>query len=329
MSAHFQQLANIGAGAALATVITAMTLYENIVRIKDIHMKYSIIACMCSFIIAMSFVSYSWRAMPDNPPLFVDRIIGATFFYDLTFTLLTYHSAYRTILICRPITRRIPLYALLIAFTQMIIHGCASYFWAINMKDNYGTLVSPVSSKMEVVVLVYYSVVESVLFVLTQYRIVEVKIATMANKAETLGLRTMAGLYGQGLMRSFAYTISITMGFIALGNALPLVHLTVTEAWNFPMYGPVFCMIVILTDVNRFQSAIATLTKATSDGKRSENSESNAQKMGKRYTIGSASSNGQLGVTQSTTMGATPLQQSRHLAGVMETAQNGNSVQIA
>lgn len=127
--------ANIGAGAAVGAAVLLMTFWENIEKINNKHMRYSILAWALAYMVAQACVSTSFRAIAvGNVPLFVDRIIGATFFYDLSFSLLTYHSAYRTILICKPFAKNIAIAAAIVTATQMVVHGTASYYWASNMK---------------------------------------------------------------------------------------------------------------------------------------------------------------------------------------------------
>ncbi|KAI9089422.1 hypothetical protein DFS34DRAFT_639404 [Phlyctochytrium arcticum] len=249
----FEQLSTIGAGAALACVTVLLTFLENIDKIRVPHLKYSIVGCLVSFTTSTTFVAAAWRSLfQGDAPGFADRMICATAFYDLGFTLLTYHSAYRTIRICLPFYRNVHWAAAGVALTQMLVHGSASLFWARNMKANFGTQVDTTSQKLELVVLVYYSVVESALFVITQYKIIETKAATMVGGATK---RLKALMYLSGSMRSIAYIANICMGFVALGNVLP-----VTSHWNFPMYGPPFLVIIILTDSGRFQNCMESLT---------------------------------------------------------------------
>ncbi|KAI9089423.1 hypothetical protein DFS34DRAFT_654567 [Phlyctochytrium arcticum] len=120
------------------------------------------------------------------------------------------------------------------------------------MKANFGTQVDTISQKMEVVVLVYYSVVESALFIITQYKIIETTAATIAG-GPTMRLKAL--MYLSGSMRSVAYIANICVGFVALGNVLP-----VTSHWNFPLYGPPFLVVIILTDFGRFQNCMDNLT---------------------------------------------------------------------
>ncbi|KAI9089424.1 hypothetical protein DFS34DRAFT_639408 [Phlyctochytrium arcticum] len=262
----FEQLSTIGAGAALACVTVLLTFLESIEKIRVSHLKYSIVACLVSFTIAMSFAAAAWRSLfQGDAPGFANRMIGATAFYDFGFTMLTYHSAYRTIRICLPFYRHVHWAAAGVALTQVVVHASAAYFWASNMLANFGTQVDPTSQKMEVVVLVYYSVIESVLFVITQYKIIETKASTMAGGATT---RLKALMYLSGSLRSVAYIANICMGFVALGNMLP-----VTSHWNFPLYGPPFLVVIILTDSGRFQNCMQTLTgeqNKTSSHSRSE-----------------------------------------------------------
>ncbi|KNC97943.1 uncharacterized protein SPPG_06931 [Spizellomyces punctatus DAOM BR117] len=279
------QLSAIGSGSALAGVTVLLSFWENIVKTKNVHMKTSILIAILSYIVSMSFVSSSWSYLGlGNPDGFATRIICATAFYDFFFACLTYHSAYRTFLICKPFHPRVWLLAAGVTLTQIVIHGTASYFWATNMKANYGTIPSPISTTMETVVLVYYSTVESVLFLITQYKIVESTTATKTNVSMVTKLTT----YMNGFARSIAYTANICIGFIALGEVIPVTH-----NWNFPMYGPAFLIIIILTDVGRFQDCMTKLHNLDStSGRKGHGHSSNGGPAGRTVQLSDAKSGG-------------------------------------
>ncbi|KAI8920155.1 hypothetical protein DFJ77DRAFT_451358 [Powellomyces hirtus] len=252
---NFEHIANMSIGGMIAMLVTTVTFIDQIEKIRNKFLLCSILgysammtsACICS--------NQAWRRMiAGELPQFASRMIATQFFYVGAFTCLIFHSTYRTVMISAPHFASPLRIAIPITLTQCFIHGSASYYWGSNIMDNYGTKVSVISSRFEIAILIYYSVVESVLFLLTQYKIIQVK-SVIVKKGDSEMFKIKLLLYLKGSIRSFAYILNIVLIYIALGNWLPyLVN------WNYPMFCPAFLLMIVLTDSTRFQECMAKLS---------------------------------------------------------------------
>ncbi|TPX66996.1 hypothetical protein SpCBS45565_g04117 [Spizellomyces sp. 'palustris'] len=253
---NFEHIANISKGGTIAMVVVCITFLDQIEKVRNKFLLSSILSYACLLFIATITVSKAWESLvAGNLEKFANLMIVTQVTYVGGFTALVFHSAYRATLILAPRFPHTAKAATCVALTQGFIHGAASYYWGTNIKANYGTLRSEISSRMEIVVLVYYSLVESILFLMIQYKIIQVKAATLKsgdiNKIKLV-------LYVKGLLRSSAYIVNIALIYLSLGNFIPyLIN------WNYPILCPAFILMIILTDSTRFQECIEKLSPST------------------------------------------------------------------
>ncbi|KNC99203.1 uncharacterized protein SPPG_05458 [Spizellomyces punctatus DAOM BR117] len=253
---NFEHIANISKGGTIAIVVVCITFIDQIEKVRNKFLLGSIISYACLMFIATITVSKAWESLiVGNFEKFANLMIVTQVTYVGAFTSLVFHSAYRATLILAPRFPHTAKAATCVALTQGFIHGAASYYWGMNIKANYGTLRSEISSRMEIVVLIYYSLVESILFLMIQYKIIQVKAATLKS-GDTNKIKLV--LYAKGLLRSAAYIVNIALIYVSLGNIIPYL-----KNWNYPILCPSFILMIILTDSTRFQECIEKLSPST------------------------------------------------------------------
>ncbi|KAI8807246.1 hypothetical protein BJ742DRAFT_812966 [Cladochytrium replicatum] len=123
---------------------------------------------------------------------------------------------------------------------------------------------------------VWYSIVESIFFLTTQFKIlstvIELQSATGSNssssnkrgrRSSTMSTRSgtwssgpAAVVYLKGFLRSCCYIANIVMSFLSIGGFFPLLSGT---SWVF--YGLNVVLLVMITDASRFQQALELLQK--------------------------------------------------------------------
>ncbi|KAJ3175919.1 hypothetical protein HDU85_001026 [Gaertneriomyces sp. JEL0708] len=257
---NFYHLKNISAAGAIILSIVVITLWDQIEKIKNKVLLGSIMAYTSLMFIAMVTCTQAWTGiLENNIPKFQNLFYLTQSAFVAAFTCLVFHSAYRTTLILAPRSPHTIKVALFAAFTQMAIHIPAAAYWGLNMAATAGAGISPISQKMEVVVLVYYAVVETSLYLVTQNHIIKVKAA--ASSGTSTRIKVM--LYLKGLLRAGVYSATIILTYLSLGNRLPQPQ---TMNWQYPMIMPSILLLIILTDSTRFQECIEKLTGTVTYG---------------------------------------------------------------
>ncbi|KAJ3156314.1 hypothetical protein HDU89_004096 [Geranomyces variabilis] len=258
------QIANISAGGILAMLVVLVAFWDHLERIRDVFLQRSIL-CYASFmVIAYICSNQAWTSLlaaqqsedgataKRNLDHFSNRILATQFFYVAAFTFLVFHSAFRAARITLPLYQHPLRIAIPVTLTQIGLHATASYFWGNNIRENYGAMRSEISSKFETTLIVYYGVVETACFLLTQWAIIKVKSETVTDANL---LKTKLVLYAKGVARTAAYVACVLTIYLALGN----VAIPYTEYYVYPMMCPVLMFVIIMTDASRFQECMEKL----------------------------------------------------------------------
>ncbi|KAI8814423.1 hypothetical protein BJ742DRAFT_785257, partial [Cladochytrium replicatum] len=162
---------------------------------------------------------------------------------------VTYHTSYRAALISLVGFQRPWLVSLAAVICQGLLSGTGSVFFTINFVTSLGTKVDPRSTMITFIESFWYSIVETALFVVTQYRIVSVR-SRIKKVATTVQLQ----LYWKAVMRSVLYSLNVIMMFLAVGNTFG-----VDVGGNWSLYGHAITLLILMTDSNRFQETIGIL----------------------------------------------------------------------
>ncbi|KAI8802034.1 hypothetical protein BJ742DRAFT_778755 [Cladochytrium replicatum] len=118
----------------------------------------------------------------------------------------------------------------------------------MNFLTSFGQIIDERSTKITFVESVWFSIIETILFVVTQYRFVSVR--SSMRKVST-GVQIQ--LYWKDVTRSILYSFNVIMMYLFVGN------------WSG--YGHAITLLILMTDSNRFQETIAILNGDTNAGK--------------------------------------------------------------
>ncbi|KAI8802033.1 hypothetical protein BJ742DRAFT_834847 [Cladochytrium replicatum] len=180
-----------------------------------------------------------------SPPLFVVGSIS----WVICWLGVTFTTSYRASLIVFVGGRRPWLLPLILILCQGALSFTGSAYFTINFISSFGKTVDERSTIITIVESIWYSVMESLLFVITQYRIVSVR-----SSVKKVPLAVQAQLYMKGILRSALYSLNVIMMFISVGNGFG-----VGVGGNWSVYGHAITLLILMTDSNRFQETIAIL----------------------------------------------------------------------
>ncbi|KAI8805379.1 hypothetical protein BJ742DRAFT_404919 [Cladochytrium replicatum] len=120
---------------------------------------------------------------------------------------------------------------------------------------SFGQTVDPRSSTVTIVESFWYSIIETILFAITQYRIVYIH-----SQVKKVSASVKMQLYMKAVTRSVLYSFNVTMMFLSVGNVFGTA-LGIGSNWT--SYGQSITLLILLTDSDRFQETIAVLTGTT------------------------------------------------------------------
>ncbi|KAI8801768.1 hypothetical protein BJ742DRAFT_873676 [Cladochytrium replicatum] len=206
----------------------------------------------------------------------------ATVSWIVSWASLTFHSATRALMILLPYLRRVPVWTLsgALVVVQLGINSVGAYYFARSSLPDGTDWEKRTSRAVSVVEAVWYSLVESLLFFATQFKIVatvtEVRrfsnvtktglsVTTQESTAAASGatiiarrisraVRDRALLYFKAFLRWAFFSTSIAMTYLTFGG-----HLGSTKANNWSSNGLMICIMILMTDSLRFQNALELL----------------------------------------------------------------------
>ncbi|KAI8802029.1 hypothetical protein BJ742DRAFT_834837 [Cladochytrium replicatum] len=244
-------------GAIVAEITVLICFLESYQRIQNKHLKVSIsLFFVFSILVNVLFLTGTALFAAGNVAVASPMIIMGSISWVIAWLNVTYHTSYRAALISMVGYQRPWLIALVAVLCQGALSGTGSVFFTLNYLKSFGNTVDPRSTTITYVESFWYSIVETALFVITQYRIVSVR--ARVKKVSTM---TKIELYWKAVSRSILYSLNVVMMFLSVGNAFGA-----GVGANWSLYGHSMTLLILMTDSNRFQETIAILNGDTSGG---------------------------------------------------------------
>ncbi|KAI8802030.1 hypothetical protein BJ742DRAFT_873558 [Cladochytrium replicatum] len=238
------------AGAIVAEITVFTCFLESYQRIRNPHLKWSItLFIIFSVLVNACYLTGTAFVGSANVVAAVPFFIGGSVLWVLAWICVTYHTSYRAALISLVGFQRPWLVSLAAVICQGLLSGTGSVFFTINFVTSLGTKVDPRSTLITFIESFWYSIVETALFVITQYRIVSVR-SRIKKVATTIQFQ----LYWKAVMRSILYSLNVIMMFLAVGNTFG-----VNVGLNWSLFGHAITLLILMTDSNRFQETVGIL----------------------------------------------------------------------
>ncbi|KAI8803939.1 hypothetical protein BJ742DRAFT_826602 [Cladochytrium replicatum] len=286
--AYIQKEMMIQASGLFGLLTVAISFWENFEKIRNKHLLISIFLFMGLCAAFLVFTIIGEQLFITGDPVtskFLYVIASASWVF--AWASLTYHSATRAFLVLFPYIRT-PVWLLsgAIVFTQLILTGTGAYFFSIQSADPSNYTNSAVLEKITLTESIWYSLVESILFAATQYKIIatvmSVTEATASTSeiidgSSTFSLKSLA-IYAKGVLRSLFYSFNIVMMFLSVGG-----YFTNFIASSFTWNGMSIVLLILMTDAIRLKNTLEILH-------RDENGPSSKPTSG--VSLGATSSNG-------------------------------------
>ncbi|KAI8801343.1 hypothetical protein BJ742DRAFT_34009 [Cladochytrium replicatum] len=244
-----------GAGvAAFSTVF--ICFIETYLRMRNPHLKISItLYVACSILQGVVFFSAGVLVAQGNfsaaSPLFV---LGSII-WVLGWLQVTYHTSYRAAQITLVRFKWPWIVPFVVCLCQAALSGTGAYYFINNFLISFGQTSDPRSAAVTVVESFWYSIIETILFAITQYRIVYIH-----SQVKKVSTTVKLQLYMKAVSRSVLYSFNVTMMFLSVGNVFGTT-LGINSNWT--TYGQSITLLILLTDSDRFQETIAVLTGTT------------------------------------------------------------------
>ncbi|KAI8814244.1 hypothetical protein BJ742DRAFT_328816 [Cladochytrium replicatum] len=238
------------AGAIVAEITVFICFLESYQRIQNQHLKISITLFMIFSVLVNVFFLAGTALVAQSDfasatPLFIIGSIS----WVLAWLNVTYHTSYRAALISLVGFQRPWIISIVAVCCQGALSGTGSVFFTMNFISSFGQTVDTRSTLITFVESFWYSIVETALFVVTQYRIVSVR-----SRIKKVSVTVKLQLYWKAVTRSMLYSLNVIMMFLAVGN-----EFGVNVGGNWSLYGHAITLLILMTDSNRFQETIAIL----------------------------------------------------------------------
>ncbi|KAI8814427.1 hypothetical protein BJ742DRAFT_864949, partial [Cladochytrium replicatum] len=223
------------AGAIVAELTVFICFLESYQRLQNVQLKIAITTFLVfSILVNLFFLIGTALLMHQNytasPPLFVVGSIS----WVIAWLGVTYTTSYRASLIVFVGNRRPWLLPLILILCQGTLSFTGSAYFTINFISSFGKTVDERSTIITIVESIWYSVMESLLFVTTQYRIVSVR-----SSVKKVPLAVQVQLYTKGVLRSALYSLNVIMMFISVGNGFG-----VGIGGNWSVYGHAITLLI-------------------------------------------------------------------------------------
>ncbi|KAI8801353.1 hypothetical protein BJ742DRAFT_837705 [Cladochytrium replicatum] len=240
--------------AGFVQQIAVLTCFiDTYLRIKNKHLKLSITFFLISALLVQSFFLAGMTVIGRG------YTTAATYMFILgslawvvSWLTVTYHTSYRAAIITLVGFERPWLIPLIIIVCQVALSGTGWFFFIKNYITSFGQEADPRSTIITIVEAFWYSIVETVLFSITQYRIVQVH--SQVRKVSTF---IKLQLYMKAVTRSILYSFNVTMMFLSVGG---IFGPGMGPGDNWTSYGFSVTFLILITDSDRFQETIAVLT---------------------------------------------------------------------
>ncbi|KAI8802032.1 hypothetical protein BJ742DRAFT_858759 [Cladochytrium replicatum] len=238
------------AGALVAEISVFMCFLESYQRIQNKHLKVSItLFVIFSLLVNALFLAGTALLGAGKLGLASPMFIAGSICWVIAWLNVTYHTSYRATLISLIGFQRPWIVAVVMVVCQGILSGTGSVFFTENFLASFGQTVDPRSTAITFVESFWYSIVETILFVITQYRIVSVR-----SRIKKVDMTVKIQLYWKAVSRSILYSLNVIMMFLSVGNAFGA-----GVGGNWSTYGHAVTLLILMTDSNRFQETIAIL----------------------------------------------------------------------
>ncbi|KAI8814428.1 hypothetical protein BJ742DRAFT_892013 [Cladochytrium replicatum] len=246
------------AGSIVAEITVFICFLESYQRIQNMHLKVSI-SMFVAFSVLVNLFFLIGRAflMAQNYDAAKGMFVVGSMCWVTAWLCVTYHTSYRATIIALTGVKRPWVVSIAFVVLQGALSWTGSAFFTMNFLASFGQTIDERSTKITFVESVWYSITETILFVVTQYRIVSVR--SSVRKVST-GVQIQ--LYWKGVTRSILYSFNVIMMYLSVGN-----EFGVDAGGNWSGYGHAITLLILMTDSNRFQETIAILNGDTNAGK--------------------------------------------------------------
>ncbi|KAI8806814.1 hypothetical protein BJ742DRAFT_815400 [Cladochytrium replicatum] len=281
----------IQASGLFGLLTVAISFWENFEKIRNKHLLISIFLFMGLCVSFLAFTIIGEQLFITGDPItskFLYVIASASWVF--AWASLTYHSATRAFLVLFPYIRT-PVWLLsgAIVFAQLTLTGTGAFFFSIQSADPSNYTNSVVLEKITLTESIWYSLVESILFAATQYKIIATVMSVTEASASTsevmdgssqstISLKSLV-IYAKGVFRSLFYSFNIVMMFLSVGGYFTNFIACRSFTWN----GMSIVLLILMTDAIRLKNTLEILH-------RDENRPSSNPKSG--VSFGATSSNG-------------------------------------
>ncbi|KAI8802031.1 hypothetical protein BJ742DRAFT_834842 [Cladochytrium replicatum] len=245
------------AGAIVAEISVFICFLESYQRIQNKHLKISItLFLIFSILVNVLFMTGTVLVSKNDFSTAQPMFIIGSICWVIAWLNVTYHTSYRAALISLVGFQRPWIVSIIAVACQAALSGTGSVFFTMNFLASFGTTVDPRSTTITFVESFWYSIVETALFVVTQYRIVSVR-----SRIKKVSSMVKFQLYMKAVTRSLLYSLNVIMMFLSVGNAFGA-----EVGGNWSVYGHAITLLILMTDSNRFQETIAILNGDTTGG---------------------------------------------------------------
>ncbi|KAI8807249.1 hypothetical protein BJ742DRAFT_773234 [Cladochytrium replicatum] len=236
-------------GGAIVCAITAATCFwEDLEKITNKFLCISMLLFLFFFILTEVFYITGLllfvRGLPGIGAL-TKAVCGIT--WILAWACMTFHSTMRTALIVLPLSAKIPPWGvgLMVTLLQLTLASASVYYYVKAIIESDGHKYDKQGSFILLLEAVWYSIVESGLFLAAQYKIVSAALElqnavggnTLPRRRSLNPLKHRAfWIFMMGGLRALCYSANIIMTFISIGG-------------YFPPYTDAFLFFFILTEV--------------------------------------------------------------------------------
>ncbi|KAI8801354.1 hypothetical protein BJ742DRAFT_837706 [Cladochytrium replicatum] len=255
-AAKYENDMHMFAGSYAAFITVFICFFESFQRIRNVHLKMSITLFAVLSLLDGAFIMIATRCLSvGNLRAAKPLYIVASILWVACWLQVTYHTSYRAAQIIFTGYKRLWIFPIVVCICQGALSGTGCYFFVSNFLNNLGRRVDPKSVTITIVESFWYSIVETVLFGITQYRIVHVH-----SRVKKVSTSVKLQLYMKAVTRSILYSFNVTMMFLSVGNVFGADR-GINSNWT--AYGKTITVLILLTDSDRFQETIAVLTGTT------------------------------------------------------------------
>ncbi|KAI8807245.1 hypothetical protein BJ742DRAFT_317935 [Cladochytrium replicatum] len=228
------------AGALFALFAVTISFWENLEKMRNKPLLVSVLLFVTSSSLSISInIAAAYMEQIAQPHSAKVAYVLSAVFWALAWASLTFHSATRTILIAFPRLQNHSVWFISgsTVFAQLCLTGTGAYFYSKSQIDTLGKVYDPRGVTVLLVEIPWYSIVESVLFITAQYKIVSAvnelrdtqsgdrqaqaparRWSVWSSHTNSWTARHAKLIYVKGLIRSMLYCTNIIMTFLSVGG---------------------------------------------------------------------------------------------------------------